>query len=215
MFAGHQPVFPCCTPARTLDTVFSSWWSTLSTPSTTVDLTPLSARTANHGKFPAYKRICKFRLLPRLAEPLARALTRTPLIDPFLYIAQLSVFQSCHARWEGAFQPHINKTNRNFCLLTIKGFFQVELFIFFEMEIVTAALSQAKLMRRQRSCTLSPVSRSPSSPASPTSFSLIQGGRTWQAFGGGKNGHETFRQARIYNFRDKCVVFARNLNFFN
>ena len=37
-----------------------------------------------------------------------------------------------------------------------------------------------------------------------------QGGRTWQAFGGGKNGHETFRQARIYNFRDKCVVFARN-----
>ena len=42
-----------------------------------------------------------------------------------------------------------------------------------------------------------------------------QGGRTWQAFGGGKNGHETFRQARIYNFRDKCVVFARNLNFFN
>ena len=40
-----------------------------------------------------------------------------------------------------------------------------------------------------------------------------QGGRTWQAFGGGKNGHKTFRQARIYNFRDKCVVFARNLNF--
>ena len=24
-----------------------------------------------------------------------------------------------------------------------------------------------------------------------------QGGRTWQAVGGGKNGHETFRQARI------------------
>ena len=42
-----------------------------------------------------------------------------------------------------------------------------------------------------------------------------QGGRTWQAFGGGKNGHETFRQARIYNFRDKCVVFARNLKFSN
>ena len=42
-----------------------------------------------------------------------------------------------------------------------------------------------------------------------------QGGRTWQAFGGGKNGHETFRQARIYNFRDKCVVFARNLKFLN
>ena len=43
----------------------------------------------------------------------------------------------------------------------------------------------------------------------------IQGGRTWQAFGGGKNGHETFRQARIYSFRDKCVVFARNLKFSN
>ena len=43
----------------------------------------------------------------------------------------------------------------------------------------------------------------------------IQGGRTWQAFGGGKNGHETFRQARIYNFCDKCIVFARNLKFFN
>ena len=42
-----------------------------------------------------------------------------------------------------------------------------------------------------------------------------QGGRTWQAFGGGKHGHETFRQARNYNFRDKCVVFARNLNFLN
>ena len=42
-----------------------------------------------------------------------------------------------------------------------------------------------------------------------------QGGRTWQAFGGGKNGHETFRQARIYNFHDKCVVFARNFKFAN
>ena len=42
-----------------------------------------------------------------------------------------------------------------------------------------------------------------------------QGGRTWQAFDGGKNGHETFRQARIYNFRDKCVVFARNLKLSN
>ena len=42
-----------------------------------------------------------------------------------------------------------------------------------------------------------------------------QGERTWQAFGGGKNGHETFRQARIYNFCDKCVVFARNLKFSN
>ena len=35
-----------------------------------------------------------------------------------------------------------------------------------------------------------------------------QGGRTWQAFGGGKNGHETFRQACIYHFRDKCVSFC-------
>ena len=42
-----------------------------------------------------------------------------------------------------------------------------------------------------------------------------QGGRTWQAFGGGKNGHETFRQARIYNCHDKCVVLARNLKFSN
>ena len=42
-----------------------------------------------------------------------------------------------------------------------------------------------------------------------------QGGRTWQAFGGGKNGHQNFRQARIYNFRDKCVVFARNCKFAN
>ena len=51
---------------------------------------------------------------------------------------------------------------------------------------------------------------------SRSSFSLLwQGGRTWQAFGGGKSGHETFRQARIYNFRDKCVVFARNLKFSN
>ena len=43
----------------------------------------------------------------------------------------------------------------------------------------------------------------------------VQGGRTWQAFGGGKNGHETFRQARIYNFSDKCVVFARSLKHSN
>ena len=48
-----------------------------------------------------------------------------------------------------------------------------------------------------------------------TKLTYNQGGRTWQAFGGGKNGHETFRQARIYNFRNKCVVFARNLKFWN
>ena len=40
-----------------------------------------------------------------------------------------------------------------------------------------------------------------------------QGGRTWQPFFGGKNGHENFRQARIYNFCSKCVVFARNRKF--
>ena len=45
--------------------------------------------------------------------------------------------------------------------------------------------------------------------------SAIQGGRTWQPFVGGKNGHENFRQARIYNFRDKCVFFARNRKFAN
>ena len=40
----------------------------------------------------------------------------------------------------------------------------------------------------------------------------------WQnlaAFRRGKNGHENFRQARIYNFRDKCVVFVRNRKFAN
>ena len=43
----------------------------------------------------------------------------------------------------------------------------------------------------------------------------MQGGRTWQPFVGGKNGHENFGQARIYNFRDKCVVFVRNRKFAN
>ena len=42
-----------------------------------------------------------------------------------------------------------------------------------------------------------------------------QGGRTWQPFVGSKNGNENFRQARIYNFRVKCVVFARNRKFAN
>ena len=40
-----------------------------------------------------------------------------------------------------------------------------------------------------------------------------QGGRTWQPFVGSKNGNENFRQARIYNFRVKCVVFAHNRKF--
>ena len=46
-------------------------------------------------------------------------------------------------------------------------------------------------------------------------FMLMQGGRTWQPFVGGKKGHESFCQARIYNFRDKCVVIARNRKFTN
>ena len=41
----------------------------------------------------------------------------------------------------------------------------------------------------------------------------VQGGRTWQAFVDGKNSHENFCQARINNFCDKCVVFARNRKF--
>ena len=47
-------------------------------------------------------------------------------------------------------------------------------------------------------------------------FGLIshaQGGRTWQPLVGSNNGNENFRQARIYNFRVKCVVFARNRKF--
>ena len=42
-----------------------------------------------------------------------------------------------------------------------------------------------------------------------------QGGRTWQPFVGDKNALENFRQARIYNFRVKCVDFARNRKFAN
>ena len=49
-------------------------------------------------------------------------------------------------------------------------------------------------------------------PLGPSS-SVKQANRTWQPFVGGKNGHENFRQARIYNFCDKCVVFARNRKF--
>ena len=40
-----------------------------------------------------------------------------------------------------------------------------------------------------------------------------QGSRTWQPFVRSKNDNENFRQARIYNFRVKCVVFARNRKF--
>ena len=48
------------------------------------------------------------------------------------------------------------------------------------------------------------------------SFGLIshaRGGRTWQPLVGSNNGNENFRQARIYNFHVKCVVFARNRKF--
>ena len=60
-------------------------------------------------------------------------------------------------------------------------------------------------------------------PAGPTGGQFLsctaqltihtQGGRTWQPFVGRKNGNENFRQARIYNFCVKCVVFARNRKF--
>ena len=40
-----------------------------------------------------------------------------------------------------------------------------------------------------------------------------QVGRNWQHFGEGKKDHKNFRQARVYYFRDKCVVFARNCKF--
>ena len=46
-------------------------------------------------------------------------------------------------------------------------------------------------------------------------FSPGQGGRSWQPFVGGKNGHKNFGQARIYHFCDKCIVFAHNSKFAN
>ena len=38
-----------------------------------------------------------------------------------------------------------------------------------------------------------------------TQIANCQGGRSWQAFGKGKNNHEFFHQTRIYYFRDECV----------
>ena len=38
---------------------------------------------------------------------------------------------------------------------------------------------------------------------------MMQGGRSWQPLGEGNNSHQSFRQAYICYFRDKCVVFAR------
>ena len=45
------------------------------------------------------------------------------------------------------------------------------------------------------------------------SLDSLQGGRSWQPFGEGKNGRKKICQARIYYFCDKCVVFARNCKF--
>ena len=44
---------------------------------------------------------------------------------------------------------------------------------------------------------------------------IRQGGRSWQPFGEEKNGQKSFRQAGIFYFCDKCVVFARNGKFGN
>ena len=38
------------------------------------------------------------------------------------------------------------------------------------------------------------------------SVSGIQGGRSWQHIGEGKNDHKNFLQANVYYFRGKCVV---------
>ena len=46
-------------------------------------------------------------------------------------------------------------------------------------------------------------------------FLLDPGWQDLAGFRRGQKGHEIFRQARFYNFRDKCVVFARNLKFSN
>ena len=45
-----------------------------------------------------------------------------------------------------------------------------------------------------------------------TLLQLRQGGRSWQPFGEGENGHTKFRQQRICYLRDKCF-FARNCKF--
>ena len=50
-------------------------------------------------------------------------------------------------------------------------------------------------------------------PMKDSNLGQLQGGRTWQPSVGSKNGNENFRRARIYNFRVKCVVFARNRKF--
>ena len=45
------------------------------------------------------------------------------------------------------------------------------------------------------------------------SVRIAQGGRSWQPFGEGKNGHKHFRQACICYFCDNFVMFALNCKF--
>ena len=52
-------------------------------------------------------------------------------------------------------------------------------------------------------------------PMKDSNLGQLQGGRTWQPFVGSKNGNENIRQVRVYNFRVKCVAFARNRKFTN
>ena len=40
-----------------------------------------------------------------------------------------------------------------------------------------------------------------------------QGGRSWQPFGEGKNGHTNFWQTRIYYFATNALFFLRNCKF--
>ena len=49
----------------------------------------------------------------------------------------------------------------------------------------------------------------------PIVYTNPPGGRNWQPFVESKNGHENFRQTRIYYFRDKGIVFACNCKYAN
>ena len=60
---------------------------------------------------------------------------------------------------------------------------------------------------------LTSLEKLPSLTTSNKCSTQNQGGRAWQPFVRGKNGHENFHQARIYNFRVKCVAFACNRKF--
>ena len=46
-------------------------------------------------------------------------------------------------------------------------------------------------------------------------YTQNQGGRSWQPFGKGKNGHKNFHQASIYYFCVKCVFFVRKCKLAN